>query len=70
MECYVVPTVGSAAVRSPRPAHVKFRVGQVVHHRRFGYRGVIIGWDPVAKVSRCFVCFGELVLRILDGSSS
>lgn len=39
----------SAEVRSPRPAHVKFRVGQVVRHKRFGYRGVIIGWDAVAK---------------------
>ena len=25
---------------------LKFRVGQVVKHNRFGYRGVIIGWDP------------------------
>ena len=24
-----------------------FRVGQVVHHKRFGYRGVIIDVDPV-----------------------
>ena len=52
----VVFTVGSADVRSPRPPSVKFRVGQVVRHRRFGYRGVIIGWDTVAKVNRSF-CF-------------
>jgi len=25
---------------------LKFRVGQVVRHKRFGYRGVVIGWDP------------------------
>jgi len=39
-------------VRSPRPPHVKYHIGQVVRHTRFGYRGVIIGWDAVAKVNR------------------
>ena len=24
----------------------RFRIGQLVHHRRFGYRGVIVGADP------------------------
>ncbi|WP_090020614.1 heat shock protein HspQ [Limimonas halophila] len=24
----------------------RFSVGQVVHHRKFGYRGVIVGVDP------------------------
>ncbi|RUS78413.1 hypothetical protein EGW08_013827 [Elysia chlorotica] len=38
----------STLVRSPRPQEVKFRVGQVVQHKVHGYRGVIIGWDPVA----------------------
>lgn len=38
----------STLVRSPRPKDVKFRVGQVVQHKLQGYRGVIIGWDPVA----------------------
>ncbi|GFR98124.1 F-box only protein 21 [Elysia marginata] len=38
----------STLVRSPRPKEVKFRVGQVVKHKIRGYRGVIIGWDPVA----------------------
>jgi len=50
-----VLSVDSAAVRNPRPSHIKFRVGQVVRHKRFGYRGVIIGWDAVAKVSRSTV---------------
>eukprot|EP00897_Mesotaenium_endlicherianum_P004165 jgi/Mesen1/3777/ME000205S03034 len=27
-------------------AAVKFSVGSVIRHRRFGYRGVIVGWDP------------------------
>jgi len=56
----VIVNLGSADPRSPRPPHVKFRVGQVVRHKRFGYRGVIIGWDVVAKVTRCIVivrCF-------------
>jgi len=36
--------------RDPRPAHVRYRVGQVMVHRVHGYRGVIIGWDPICKV--------------------
>lgn len=40
---------GSPELRSPRPANVKFRVGQVIRHKIHGYRGVIIGWDPVAR---------------------
>ena len=25
-------------------------MGQVIKHRLWGYRGVIVGWDPVTKV--------------------
>jgi len=35
--------------RETRPPHVKYRVGQVVKHARWGYRGVIIGWDETAR---------------------
>lgn len=38
----------STEPRSPRPSHVHFRVGQVIKHKIWGYRGVIIGWDEVA----------------------
>lgn len=33
---------------------ITFRVGQVVRHKKFDYRGVIIGWDrrPTVDVSR------------------
>jgi len=51
-------TLGSPEVRMPRPSDVKYRVGQVVRHRQFGYRGVIVGWDAVAKVSRSCCCRG------------
>ncbi|XP_006813670.1 uncharacterized protein LOC102806273 [Saccoglossus kowalevskii] len=40
---------GSPEPRSPRPAHVKYRVGQVIRHKKWGYRGVITGWDLTAK---------------------
>ena len=36
--------------RHPRPVIVRYRVGQVVQHKIHGYRGVIIGWDPICKV--------------------
>jgi heat shock protein HspQ len=29
----------------------KFSIGEVVRHRRYGYRGVIFGWDPVCTAS-------------------
>ena len=35
--------------RATRPPHISFRVGQVVKHKRWGYRGVIIGWDERAR---------------------
>ena len=41
---------GSTEPRSPRPVNVKYHVGQVVQHKKLKYRGVIIGWDAVAKV--------------------
>lgn len=41
----------SKVPRSPRPPHVKLKVGQVVRHQVDRYIGVIIGWDEVAKVS-------------------
>ncbi|NXI17796.1 FBX21 protein, partial [Irena cyanogastra] len=41
---------GSTHVHSPKPEYIKFRVGQVIIHRRFGYSGVIVGWDVKAKV--------------------
>eukprot|EP01147_Barroeca_monosierra_P001770 gene1769-4882_t len=31
--------------RSP----IQFRVGQVIRHKVYGYRGIIVGWDTVAK---------------------
>ncbi|NWR98105.1 FBX21 protein, partial [Motacilla alba] len=38
----------SAHVHSPKPEYIKFCVGQVIIHRRFGYSGVIVGWDVKA----------------------
>lgn len=43
---------------SPEPRvdrkDIKFRVGQVIKHRKFGYKGVIIGWDYRTKVWQTF----------------
>ncbi len=37
-------------VRRPNQAvPVQFKVGDVVRHRRYHYRGVIYGWDPECK---------------------
>jgi len=35
--------------RETRPPVVKYRVGQVVKHAKWGYKGVIIGWDETAR---------------------
>ncbi|PIK39367.1 hypothetical protein BSL78_23793 [Apostichopus japonicus] len=40
----------SAIPRNPRPGHIKYRIGQVIRHKQYGYRGVIVGWDATAKV--------------------
>ncbi|GAQ83437.1 hypothetical protein KFL_001480060 [Klebsormidium nitens] len=34
-------------VRAPRPPGLLYRVGQVMHHMQYDYRGLIFGWDPV-----------------------
>lgn len=34
----------SDTLRDPRPPHIKYRVGDIVHHEN-GFRGVIVGWD-------------------------
>ncbi|XP_071819992.1 uncharacterized protein [Apostichopus japonicus] len=39
----------SAIPRNPRPGHIKYRIGQVIRHKQYGYRGVIVGWDATAK---------------------
>ncbi|NWZ44705.1 FBX21 protein, partial [Brachypodius atriceps] len=39
----------STHVHSPKPEYIKFRVGQVIIHRRSGYSGVIVGWDVKAN---------------------
>jgi hemimethylated DNA binding protein len=28
---------------------VQYRVGQVIRHKKWGYLGVIVGWDSTAK---------------------
>jgi len=41
--------------RDTRPPNVKYRVGQVIKHARFGYRGVIIGWDETARAPEAWI---------------
>ncbi|NXD81365.1 FBX21 protein, partial [Halcyon senegalensis] len=39
----------STHIRSPKPEYIQFSVGQVIVHKRFGYSGVIVGWDVKAN---------------------
>ncbi|XP_066927039.1 uncharacterized protein [Clytia hemisphaerica] len=39
---------GSPEPRTDR-TNVKYRIGQVIKHKKFGYRGIIVGWDPKAR---------------------
>ena len=41
----------SKTPRESKPVSVKYSVGHVIVHKEAGYRGVIIGWDEVAKVT-------------------
>lgn len=38
-----------ATAQPSKPAEVAYSVGQVFRHRKYGYRGVIIGWDQSCK---------------------
>lgn len=53
--------------RYHRPEVLKWRVGQVVKHKRWGYKAVIIGWDLKCKVrgsaKRLRVVMGDLLLH-------
>ena len=40
----------STVPRNPRPKDIKFKVGQVIRHKLWNYRGVVIGWDEKMKV--------------------
>ena len=42
-------------VLSERTPEVLFRVGQVVRHKMYGYRGVVFEWDPVATVEEQWI---------------
>ncbi|XP_042876843.1 uncharacterized protein LOC122256315 isoform X1 [Penaeus japonicus] len=41
--------------RTNRPLGVRWRVGQVVKHKRWGYKGVIIGWDLKCKAPESWI---------------
>lgn len=45
----------STVPHTPRPKHVKFHVGQVIRHKLWNYRGVIIGWDEKLKASEAWM---------------
>ena len=39
--------------RRPADGSVLHRVGQVMVHKHYGYRGVIHGWTPTCQVGVC-----------------
>jgi hypothetical protein len=41
--------LASPSIRSSRSEYVHYRVGQVIRHKIYGYRAVIIGWDEIAS---------------------
>lgn len=41
--------------RYPRPPNVKYRIGQIVKHKQYGYRGVIVGWDVETKAPESWI---------------
>lgn len=41
------PAAPALATGAPLIAHARFRIGNVVRHRKFGFRGVIFDVDPV-----------------------
>jgi len=41
--------------RDKRPPNVRFRVGQVIKHKVYGYTGVIVGWDTTTKAPKTWI---------------
>ncbi|MBN8830615.1 MAG: heat shock protein HspQ [Sphingomonadales bacterium] len=41
------PSLPGALDSAPRVAHARFRIGDTVQHRMFGFRGVVFDIDPV-----------------------
>lgn len=41
--------------RSPRTRNVAFKVGQLFQHKRYGYEGVITGWDVVCDANENWI---------------
>jgi F-box protein 21 len=41
--------------RSKRGQHVKFKVGQLFRHKRYGYEGVVTGWDIVCSQDEAWI---------------
>ncbi|TID14389.1 YccV-like-domain-containing protein [Venturia nashicola] len=38
-----------------RAGNVQFKVGQVFRHRRYGYEGVVVGWDKICGASDAWI---------------
>nr|CAB3262228.1 uncharacterized protein LOC100178877 [Phallusia mammillata] len=38
-----------------KPGKVQYRVGQVIKHKKFGYHGVIVGWDETCKAPEFWI---------------
>ncbi len=43
--------IESTKIRKVHDTNVKYRVGQVVKHTRYGLHGVVIGWDSKANAN-------------------
>ena len=54
---YRSPTGQFGGSSKPRPSRllVKYRVGQVIKHRKYGYRGVIVGWDKKCQAPQHWI---------------
>ena len=54
----------STVPRTPRPKHIQFHVGQVIRHKLWNYRGVIIGWDETMTVWHpCIICVLKITFK-------
>jgi hemimethylated DNA binding protein len=53
---------------SRRPACVAYRVGQLVRHKNYGYRGVICGWDETCCASEAWAT--QMGVKLLPGGTA
>jgi F-box protein 21 len=62
------PKVSVPRNNNPAAENVKYRVGDVFKHRRYGYEGVVVGWDTCCDAGETWI--NQMGVDRMDGGRS